>query len=143
MSYQKIRSYAKIENSAVSKLIEMAILLERCAAFLQQAGIAIAAEDFEARFTATDKVIVIMCSLQSNLAVEQSEEAKEFHSFFGNVVSLLVQVNLKNDAKLCSQIREKLLEMSYLWREADKTLTPPSQDLQQPTQQERIDSLNV
>lgn len=143
MSYQKIRSYAKVENSAASKLIEMAILLERCAAFLQQAGTAITTEAFEERFIAIDKVIVIMCSLQSNLAVDQFEEAKEFHAFFGNVVSLLVQVNLKNDVKLCSQIREKLIEMASLWREADKTLTTSSSDLEQSDQQQGIDSLNV
>lgn len=144
MSYQKIRSYTKIENSSVSKLIEMAILLERCATFLQQACGAIAREDFEGRFIATDKVIVLMSSLQNVLAVDRTQEAKEFHAFFGNVISLLVQVNLKNDIKLCMQIREKLIEMAQLWREADKTLVSTVNDaLGDVTKDTHLESLQI
>lgn len=128
MSYEQIRQYSHHQEKSASRLIEMAILLERCAQFLQQVIIAIPSQDYEKRFEYTDKVIVILNSLQGTLAIHHSEEAKAFHEFFSNAITLLVQVNLKEDPQLCLKIREKLLEMANLWRDADKTNYPSSKE---------------
>lgn len=124
MTYDQIRKYSQMQEKSASQLIEMAIILERCAQFLQRAIMAIEVHDYEERFINTDKVMVIMGTLQSILAVDRSEEAQGFHQFFENVVTLLVFVNVQDDAALCAKIREKLIDMADLWRAADKTMRP-------------------
>lgn len=124
MSYQKLRHYHQAESTSVSKLVQVAILLEYCAQLLQRTLIAIDQGDIEERFNTTDKVTVVISSIQGALAVERSEDAQALNTFFQNVISILIRINTENDKEMCELLRERLLEMGSIWRSADRTLTP-------------------
>lgn len=136
MYHNKIRQYHKTEAVTATKLAQVAILLEHCASLLRKATIAIETKNYEERYLCTDKVMVIINSIQSSLAVDKSAEAVDLNDFFQRIIVLLLEVGLKQNAVLCSQIEVALSEMASVWRLADSNNSqPPIQQQDQPTTQ--------
>ncbi len=119
----QMRHYHKIEAITASKMVQVAILLDHCAGLLRRAKIAIETKDYEQRHYCIDKVMVIISSIQSSLAVDRSPEIGEISNFFNNIIAFLLEITLKEDAALCQQVQIALLEMASIWRLADSHKT--------------------
>ncbi|MBW8310263.1 MAG: flagellar protein FliS [Candidatus Paracaedibacteraceae bacterium] len=115
----QMRHYHKAEAITASKMVQVAILLDHCVGLLRRAKVAIETKDYEQRHHCIDKVMVIISSIQSSLAVDRSPEVGEISNFFNNIVAFLLEVSLKEDAALCEQVQIALSEMASIWRLAD------------------------
>lgn len=124
MYHKQFRNYSSVESSSSSKLIQVAMLLENCGQLLQKTGMAIEAKNYEERYLLIDKVMLILSAIQDILATDRSTMANNLNTYFQNTITLLVQVNVQEDLALCQLVRERLLEMAQIWRDADRTLTP-------------------
>lgn len=100
------------------------MLLENCGQLLQKTGKAIEAKNYEERYLLIDKVMLILSAIQDILATDRSTMANNLNTYFQNTITLLVQVNVQEDLALCQLVRERLLEMAQIWRDADRTLAP-------------------
>lgn len=119
MYYKQLRQYQKAEAITSSQLVKVAILLEHCAALLRQTKVALETKDYEKRFICTDKIIILIGSIQDCLVVDRSPEIMEIRDFFNNMISLIIKMNLKQDIELCGQLEVALTEMAAVWRLAD------------------------
>lgn len=115
----KMRQYLRTEAATASPLAQVAILLEHCAGLLRRATVAIKMKDYEERFYCIDKVMVILSSIQSNLAIEKSVEATEINTFFQSMIVFLLDVSMNEDAVLCEKVETAIAEMASIWRLAD------------------------
>ncbi|WP_010297301.1 flagellar export chaperone FliS [Candidatus Odyssella thessalonicensis] len=117
--YNKMRTYRRVEAMTASKIAQVAILLEHCAELLRRTKVAIEVKDYEQRYLCTEKVMVILSSIQSSLAIETSAEAVELNAFFNTMIIALLDINLKQEAALCEKVEFALAEMASIWRLAD------------------------
>lgn len=124
MYHKQFRNYSSVESSSSSKLIQVAMLLENCGQLLQKTCVAIEAKNYEERYLFIDKVMLILSAIQDILATDRSTMANNLNTYFQNTITLLVQVNVQEDLALCQLVRERLLEMAQIWRDADRTLIP-------------------
>lgn len=115
----KLRQYQRSQAVISTPVAQVAILLEHCAALMRRIKIAIDNKDYENRYHATDKAIVILSSIQSCLAVDQTSEAAELNRFFQQMIVLILEINLKDDIQLCHDVETALSEMADVWRTAD------------------------
>lgn len=124
MYHKQLRNYGVMESTSASKLIQVAMLLENCGQLLQKTGLAIEEKNYEERYLLIDKVMLILSAIQDILATDRSTMANSLNTYFQNTITLLVQVNVQEDLALCHLVRERLIEMAQIWRDADRTLAP-------------------
>lgn len=122
MYHKQFKNYRTAESSSASKLIQVAILLENCGQLLQKASLAIEEKKYEERYILIDKVMLILSAIQDILATDKSTMAKNLNTYFQKTITLLVQVNMQEDVTICNLVRERLIDMAQIWREADRTL---------------------
>lgn len=115
----KLRQYQRSQATIATPLGQIALLLNHCSGLMRRIKISIETKDYEARYTATDKAIVIISSIQSSLAVDKTEEAAELSQFFQEMILFILDVNIKEDLRLCQEVELALREMADVWRTAD------------------------
>lgn len=115
----KLRQYQRSQATIATPLGQIAILLDHTASLMRRIKIAVESKDYEARYHATDKAIVILSSIQSSLAVDKTEEAADLSRFFQEMILFILDVNIKEDLQLCQDIEVALSEMAEVWRTAD------------------------
>ena len=116
----KLRQYQRSQAATATPLGHIAILLDHTASLMRRIKIAVESKDYEARYHATDKAMVILSSIQSSLAVDKTEEAAELSRFFQEMILFILDVNIKEDLQLCQDIEVALSEMAEVWRTADQ-----------------------
>lgn len=116
----KLRQYQRSQATIATPLGQIAILLDHTASLMRRIKIAVESKDYEARYHATDKAMVILSSIQSSLAVDKTEEAAELSRFFQEMILFILDVNIKEDLQLCQDIEVALSEMAEVWRTADQ-----------------------
>ncbi len=124
MQQNLYRRYQRIEAITASPLTQVAILFEHCAQLIRQAKKAIEEHDVESRFQHSDKAMMVLHNLQGAFDVENSVEGKELHQFCQTIIDALVHLNFQPSLSMCDQLMEMLLEMSHLWRDADRGVVP-------------------
>ncbi len=117
----KLRQYQMSQAAISTPIGQIAILLEHCAKLMRRIKIAIESKDYEARYNATDKAIVIISSIQGSLAVDLTVEAAELNTFFQQMILFILDINMKEDLQLCQDVEVALSEMADVWRTADAT----------------------
>ena len=117
----KLRQYQMSQAAISTPIGQVAILLEHCAKLMRRIKIAIESKDYEARYNATDKAIVIISSIQGSLAVDLTVEAAELNTFFQQMILFILDINMKEDLQLCQDVEVALSEMADVWRTADAT----------------------
>lgn len=117
----KLRQYQMSQAAISTPIGQVAILLEHCAKLMRRIKIAIESKDYEARYNATDKAIVIISSIQGSLAVDRTIEAAELNTFFQHMILFILDINMKEDLQLCQDVEIALSEMADVWRTADAT----------------------
>lgn len=135
MYQRQFKKYNTLENASSSKLIQVAILLENCAQLLQKTIVALETKQYEERFLYIDKTIIILGAIQDVLATDRSGMARDLNTYFQNTIQLLTQVSIQEDIDLCKMVRERLIEMAQIWRDADKTLNVDKPSGQQSEQE--------
>lgn len=123
MYNRQMRNYRSMESMTTSKLIQVALLLENCGQLLQKTIVAMEEKNYEERYLLIDKVMIILSAIQDTLATDRSDMANNLNTYFQNTITLLTQVSLQEDINLCKLVRERLIEMAQIWREADQTLS--------------------
>ena len=121
----KLRQYQRSQATIATPLGQIAILLDHTAGLMRRIKIAVESKDYEARYHATDKAIVILSSIQSSLAVDKTEEAAELSRFFQEMILFILDVNIKEDLQLCQDVELALNEMAEVWRTADQNTKTP------------------
>lgn len=122
MYHKQMRNYSATASSSGSKLTQVAMLLENCGHLLKKASVAIEEKNYEERYILTDKVMIILSAIQDVLATDRSSMARDLNTYFQNSLTLLVQINAHEDLALCNLLRDRLIEMAQIWRDADRTL---------------------
>lgn len=115
----QLRQYQRSQAAIATPLGQIAILLDHCAGLMRRVKVAVEAKDYEGRYNATDKAIVIISSIQSSLAVDRTPEAAELSRFFQEMILFILDVNMKEDLQLCQDVEVALTEMADVWRVAD------------------------
>jgi flagellar biosynthetic protein FliS len=115
----KLRQYQRSQAVIATPLGQVAILLDHCSGLMRRIKVAIEAKDYEGRYNATDKAIVIISSIQASLAVERTAEAVELSKFFQEMILFILDINMKEDLQLCQDVEVALGEMADVWRTAD------------------------
>lgn len=118
-TYNKLQSYRKVGAASASQLEQVSILLEHCAQLTMKVKEAAEHNQYEERFIQTERIMSIICNMQDAFDIENSEHACNMIQFLQNIIAALVQVNLKNEAELCTKIQQVLLDMAQAWRIAD------------------------
>lgn len=121
----KLRQYQRSQATIATPLGQIAILLDHTAGLMRRIKIAVESKDYEARYHATDKAMVILSSIQSSLAVDKTEEAAELSRFFQEMILFILDVNIKEDLQLCQDVELALNEMAEVWRTADQNTKTP------------------
>ncbi len=121
----KLRQYQRSQATIATPLGQIAILLDHTASLMRRIKIAVESKDYEARYHATDKAMVILSSIQSSLAVDKTEEAAELSRFFQEMILFILDVNIKEDLQLCQDVELALNEMAEVWRTADQNTKTP------------------
>jgi flagellar biosynthetic protein FliS len=125
--------YQKIEAITASPLTQVAILFEHCAQLIRLVKKAIEDQQVESRFQYCDKTMMILQNLQGAFDVEKSVEGKELHHFCQTIINALIYLNFQPDTATCDQLLDMLLDMSHVWREADRGAQTPSPQPQEAT----------
>ncbi len=126
----QLRQYQRSQAAIATPLGQIAILLDHCAGLMRRVKVAVEAKDYEGRYNATDKAIVIISSIQSSLAVDRTSEAAELSRFFQEMILFILDVNMKEDLQLCQDVEVALTEMADVWRVAD--MSAPKTEAIQP-----------
>ena len=121
----KLRQYQRSQATIATPLGQIAILLDHTASLMRRIKIAVESKDYEARYHATDKAMVILSSIQSSLAVDKTEEAAELSRFFQEMILFILDVNIKEDLQLCQDVELALNEMAEVLRTADQNTKTP------------------
>ncbi len=121
----KLRQYQRSQAATATPLGHIAILLDHTASLMRRIKIAVESKDYESRYHATDKAIVILSSIQSSLAVDKTEEAADLSRFFQEMILFILDVNIKEDLDLCQDVEVALSEMAEVWRTADQNAKTP------------------
>ncbi|MBX3487750.1 MAG: flagellar protein FliS [Candidatus Paracaedibacteraceae bacterium] len=119
----QLRQYQRSQAAIATPLGQIAILLDHCAGLMRRVKVAVEAKDYEGRYNATDKAIVIISSIQSSLAVDRTPEAAELSRFFQEMILFILEVNMKEDLQLCQDVEVALTEMADVWRVADMSVS--------------------
>ncbi len=122
MYHKQMKNYSNAASTSGSKLTQVAMLLENCGHLLKKAAVAIVEKNYEERYILTDKVMIILSAIQDVLATDRSFMARDLNTYFQNSITLLIQINAEEDLDLCNLLRDRLIEMAQIWRDADRTL---------------------
>lgn len=116
----KLRQYQRSQAATATPLGQIAMLLDHTAGLMRRIKVAIESKDYESRYHATDKAMVILSSIQSSLAIEKTTEAAELSHFFQEMILFILDINIKEDIQLCQDVEVALSEMADVWRTADQ-----------------------
>lgn len=117
-----LNPYQRASSITASPLEQVAILLDRTAAHVKAARLAIDKKNIEERFLATESATRIITGLSSVFdkgKAEVQDFVQGMERFFLNILYQLTQVNTKNDAILCNKIETNLKDMASIWRLAN------------------------
>lgn len=113
------RLYKKAATPSQDVTENMALLLEQAALHMNQASDAIEKKDVEARFIQTQKAAFILSGLKASLVrdtptIHRTISALE--SFYNDMETLIMRVNIFNNADAARGIARSLIDVARQWR---------------------------
>lgn len=123
-----INTYKKQQANSTDtmNLLELvASLLDKTASHIQAAKKGIDAQDYEKRVRFSNQASDILLGLSNTLEYDTPEKAdvsRTLKTYYEAMNDLIHNMNIRNDAELCSEIEKSLKSMAIHWREMDRLL---------------------
>ena len=113
------RLYKRAQAPSQDVTENMALLLEQAALHMNYAKEAIDRRDVEERFNQTQKASFIMSGLKAALVRDTpsiSRTASALEAFYSDVETLIMRVNIFNNADAAKAVATSLIDVARQWR---------------------------
>lgn len=113
------RLYKRAQTPSQDVTENMALLLEQAALHMNYAKEAIDRKDVEGRFNQTQKASFIMAGLKAALVRDMpsiSRTASALEAFYSDVETLIMRVNIFNNAEAAKAVATSLIDVAKQWR---------------------------